>query len=208
MSSQAAQSMRAETQVIGESDRDGSTRATRNSDRKDDGLKSRAEAAARDARDKAAALGENATEAAKAEAKRAADNARKLAEELNTQAAAIADQAVDRVKETADSAIAAQRDRAAGFVGSMERAIDAAAGSLEEDGYGTIANYVRYASDTLSSVNDEVGSFEPQQLTGRAERAVRRNPIITYGALAIAGFAFVTLMNAQNNARRGDGNRR
>ena len=214
MSSQAAQSMRAETKIVGRDDARSDARADaggqhgRAGAQGADGqsLKDRAESAARDAREKASALGENATEAAKAEAQRAADKARQLAEELNSQAAAIADQAVGRIKETADSTIAAQRDRAVGFVGSIEKAINAAAGSLEEDGYGTMANYVRYASDTLSSVNEEVGSIRPQRFTGQAERAVRRNPLLTYGALAVAGFAFVTLMSAQRDAnRRGGG---
>ena len=202
MSSQAAQSMRDDTlrstaQPVGGSTASTSTAGSTSQAPGEPTLRERAEQAAADARLKAAALTSDATDAARAEAQRAADRARELAEEVQSQAAGIADQAIGRMRETADGAIAEQRDRAAGFVGSIERAVGAAARSLEEDGYGTMANYVRYASDTLSSVNDEVGSFEPARLTGRAERAVRRNPLLTYGALAVAGFAMVTLMNQQ-----------
>ena len=196
MSSQAAQSMRAETKVVGDENRDHSGQ-TATSGSNQPTLRERADEAARMAREKASALSADATETARAEARAAAENAKRLAAELQSQASSVADQAIGRVKDTADGAIAEQRDRAAGFVGSIEKAVGAAARSLDEDGYGTIANYVRYASNTLSSVNDEVGSFEPQQLTGRAERAVRRNPIVTYGVLAVAGFAMVTLMQQQ-----------
>ena len=160
-------------------------------------LRRRAEEAAAEAKRQAEALTAQSSEAAKAEARRAGEKARELADQLTSDAANIADQTVSRVVNTAESAIAQQRDRAAGFVGSVEKAIDAAAQSLREDGYDTMSNYVRYAANTLSSVNDEVGSFEPRRITGHAERAVRRNPLVTYGALAVAGFAFVTLMNSQ-----------
>ena len=194
MSSQAAQSMRAETKVVGE---DNHGNDQRSQTTQEPSLRERAEQAAADARLKAAALTADASDAARAEAQKAADKARELAAEVQNQAAGIADQAIDRMKQTADGAIAEQRDRAAGFVGSIERAVGAAARSLEDDGYGTMANYVRYASDTLASVNEEVGSFQPQRLTGKAEGAVRRNPLLTYGVLAVAGFAMVTLMNQQ-----------
>ena len=146
--------------------------------------------------------GRTLREQAAENARRAAETARSTANEVSDrvthQASNIADEAVNRVKSTANEAIREQRDRATGFVSSVERAVEAAARSLNDDGYGQIANYVRYASSTLQSVNQEVGSFEPQRLTGRAERAVRRNPLVTYGALAVAGFALVSLMNAQN----------
>ena len=146
-------------------------------------------------------LREQAAESARRAAEEAKGTAKEVTGQVTSQAANIADEAVNRVKETADEAIREQRDRATGFVGSIERAVEAAASSLQDDGYGQIANYVRYASSTLQSVNDEVGSFEPQQLTGRAERVVRRNPLVTYGALAVAGFALVSLMNAQERRR-------
>ena len=146
--------------------------------------------------------GRSLREQAEENARRAAEEAKRTAADVKgqvtSQAASIADEAVSRVKQTADEAIREQRDRATSFVGSIENAVEAAAKSLQDDGYGQIANYVRYASSTLQSVNDEVGSFQPQRLTGRAERAVRRNPLITYGALAVAGFALVSLMNAQD----------
>ena len=159
-------------------------------------LQQRADEAAAEAKRQAAALGDNASEAARAEAKAAADRARELAAEFQAQAQSFTDQAVDRVKSTAENAIEQQRDRASGFVGSIENAVNAAAKSLEDDGYGPIASYVRYASSALGSVHEEVDGFRPQAITGRAERAARSNPLVTYGALAIAGFALVTLMNS------------
>lgn len=181
--------LRAETRVAGS--------GTDSNDGKS--LQQRADEAAADAKAKTDRLAHDASDAARAEAASAADRARELAAELQSQAQSFTDQAVDRVKSTAEGAMEQQRDRAAGFVGSIEKAVDAAAKSLEEDGYGPIASYVRYASSTLGSVHEEVDGFRPQAITGRAERAAKRNPLVTYGALAVAGFALVTLMNANNN---------
>lgn len=194
MSNPSTYSTQNQTRVVGQNDHNTNHD---NQSGEQASLRDRASQAAADAKAKADALTESSTQAARDEARKAAERAKELAAQVQSQAANIADEAVNRVVSRADDAIREQRDRATGFVGSVEKAIDAAAESLKEDGYGNIANYVRYASNTLSSVNDEVGSFEPRRLTGQAERAVRRNPLITYGALAIAGFAFVTLMNSQ-----------
>ena len=200
MSNPATYSTQTGTRVVGHGDNDrlNPQFSSDGGQQGEESLADRAKRAAADAKSKAEALTAQSTQAARDEAKRAADMARDLAAQVQSQASGIADEAVTRVVSKAEGAIREQRDRATGFVGSVEKAIDAAARSLNDDGYGNIANYVRYASDTLSSVNSEVSSFEPSRLTGRAESAVRRNPIITYGALAVAGFAFVTLMNSQN----------
>ena len=187
--------MRDDTRVVGHGTGD---HGAGNDEHGGKSLRERAEEAASEAKAKAAQLGEDASEAARAEATAAADRARALAEQVQAEARSFTDQAVNRVKDTAESAIEQQRDRAAGFVGSIERAVGAAARSLDEDGYGTMASYVRYASSTLSSVNREVEGFRPQTLTGPVERTARRNPLVTYGALAVAGFALVTLMNSQD----------
>ena len=181
--------MRGDTRVVGQGSYDGGN------DHGGKSLQQRADEAAADARAKMEALGENASEAAREEARAAETKARELAAEFQAQAQNFTNQAVDRVKNTAESAIEQQRDRAAGLVGATERAVGAAAKSLEDDGYGWLAGYVRYASDTLHSVNEEVEGFRPQRITGEAERVAKRNPILTYGALAVAGFALVTIMN-------------
>lgn len=180
--------MRGETRVVG---------AERTGSQDDHGktLQQRADEAAAEARAKIEQLTEESSEAARAEARAAEGRARQLAAELQSHAQQFTDQAVDRVKSTAENAIEQQRDRAAGFVGATERAVNAAARSLDEDGYGWLAGYVRYASSTLHSVNEEVEGFRPQRFTGEAERVAKRNPLITYGALAVAGFALVTLMS-------------
>ena len=179
--------MRGQTRVVGSHD-----------DRRDDhgkSLQQRADEAAADAKSKFDALTEQSTDAARAEAQAAQNKAMELATELQSHAQQFTNQAVNRVKSTADRAIEQQRDRVGGFVGATQRAVGAAAKSLEDDGYGWMAGYVRYASDTLHSVNQEVESFRPQRLTGQAEQVAKRNPLITYGALAVAGFALVTLMS-------------
>ena len=181
--------MRGDTRVVDRDERDEHGKS----------LQERADEAAADAKSKMEALTEQSSEAARAEARAAADKARDLAYQLQSQAQQFTNQAVDRVKSTAESAIEQQRDRVGGFVGATERAVGAAAKSLEDDGYGWLAGYVRYASDTLHSVNQEVEGFRPQRITGQAERVAKRNPLLTYGALAVAGFALVTLMS---NERR------
>ena len=182
--------MRGETRVVGQEGR-----AAERDEDIGTTLQRRADEAADDARAKIDALTEESTDAARAEAQAAQNKALELASELQSHAQQFTDRAVNRVKSTADRAIEQQRDRAAGFVGATERAVGAAAKSLEDDGYGWLAGYVRYASDTLHSMNREVESFRPQRFTGEAERVAKRNPLITYGALAVAGFALVTLMN-------------
>ncbi|MEM8750641.1 MAG: hypothetical protein AAGF28_10075 [Pseudomonadota bacterium] len=98
----------------------------------------------------------------------------------------------ESVRLAADQAQQIARDgqqRTEHVMQAVSRAFAAGSESLERDGMNVSASYVRATADGLQRAATEVDRFDTGRLTGKLEDFVRERPLMTMGALAIAGFA-------------------
>jgi ElaB/YqjD/DUF883 family membrane-anchored ribosome-binding protein len=126
------------------------------------------------------------------------------AEAVENKAAAVADRAIDTVKQSAEHKALDGQDKAGRFIGASGDAVEAGSSSFDNSGYHAIAGYGRSAVKMIRALSDEAQSFDTKGLIDDAEDLVRRNPIATYGALALAGFAIAAFVKRQNAHRHSD----
>ncbi|EFL88625.1 hypothetical protein R2A130_1107 [Ahrensia sp. R2A130] len=127
-------------------------------------------------------------------AKKVSRNAKGAAAEVVGQAESLAEEAVSAAKSRADEVVQVGKSRTENVVRSLSRAMEAGSNSLAQDGMTGTAGYVRAAADGLTSAADEVDGFQPGALTHRVENFVRERPMLTVGALALAGFALASAL--------------
>ena len=126
-------------------------------------------------------------------------SAANLAESVSDQADTIADDAA-RLASSQVSEIATQgKSKTEHLVRSISRAIEAGSQSLEEDGMPGTAGYVRAAANGLNRAASEVDGFNTSRVGGNFERFIRDRPLLTVGALAIAGFAMASLVSPRDD---------
>ena len=113
-------------------------------------------------------------------------------------AASVAEETISTLKRTAEEKAERSQERAGRFIGAVGAAVEAGSSSFEDYGYPAIAGYGRSAARMIRTVSEEAEGFETAKLIEDAEAAVRRNPIATYGALALAGFAIAAFLKRQN----------
>ena len=121
---------------------------------------------------------------------------------VEDKAAAVADRAIDSLKHTAEDKALDGQERAGRFIGAIGDALEAGSSSFDNSGYHAIAGYGRSAAKMIRTLSDEAESFDTSGLIDDAEDLVRRNPIATYGALALAGFAIAAFVRRQNARRQ------
>ncbi len=121
--------------------------------------------------------------------KTAAVKAKKTAIE---NAESIAEAAVEETRASAEHVAATGKHQTEDVIRSISRAIEAGSRSLEQDGMKKTASYARLAADGLGQAASEVDQLDTQHLAGKAESIVRSNPMLTFGALALAGFALAS----------------
>lgn len=126
------------------------------------------------------------------------------AEAVENKAASVADRAIDTVKRSAEDRALDGQDKAGRFIGAIGDAVEAGSSSFDESGYHAIAGYGRSAVKMIRALSDEAEGFDTKGLIDDAEDLVRRNPIATYGALALAGFAIAAFFRRQNARRHSD----
>ncbi|MEM1317055.1 MAG: hypothetical protein AAGF29_02180 [Pseudomonadota bacterium] len=141
-----------------------------------------------------------AEKATSSAARKVRKSVRSAAAEVSGQAENLAEDTVHLAKTKADEAVRVGQSRTESVVRSLGRAMEAGSRSLAEDGMTGTAGYVRAAADGLNSAADEVDGFEPGRLTSRVEEFVRERPMLTVGALAIAGFALASALKPPRDA--------
>jgi hypothetical protein len=112
-------------------------------------------------------------------------------------------QAMGAAEETAVSSVRDGRKAAADYVGSLRDAADAAAGSLEADGYGTTAFQARRASAVLDELGNAIAGYDVQDLVSETADALRRRPALAFSLAALAGYALVRLSASDGRSRSG-----
>jgi hypothetical protein len=117
---------------------------------------------------------------------------------VEDKAAAVADQAIGTVKRNAEEKALEGQERAGRFIGAIGDALESGSTSFDDSGYHAIAGYGRSAARMIRTLSDEAEGFDTAGLMDDAEDLVRRNPIATYGALALAGFAIAAFVRRQN----------
>jgi transposase len=136
------------------------------------------------------------TKKAVEQVKSAAVNAKQTAIES---AENIAEAAVEQTRNSAEQVAASGKNQTEDIIRSISRAIDAGRASLENDGMNKTASYARLAADGLGKAANEVDKIDTRNLASRAENIVRENPMLTFGALALAGVAVATAL--KNNSQ-------
>ncbi len=123
---------------------------------------------------------------------------------VEDKAAAVADRAINSLKHSAEDKALDGQERAGRFIGAIGDALDAGSSSFDNSGYHAIAGYGRSAARMIRTLSDETEKFDTADLIDDAEDLVRRNPVATYGALALAGFAIAAFVRRQNARRMTD----
>lgn len=140
---------------------------------------------------------EKVKETARSSARAAKKSAEKTASQVVSQAERVADDAIATGRAEADRVINTSKSRAEDVIRSVGRAIEAGSQSLEDDGMRATAGYVRAAATGLNRAADEIDEFDTGGVTGRVESFVRSQPMLTVGALALAGFVLAGALNSK-----------
>lgn len=135
-----------------------------------------------------------------------ASRMRNSAKRIAGEAGNVAAQAVDTAEQTAVTSARDSRNAASDYVASLCDAADAAASSLEADGYDATASQARKASAALDEVSSAIANYDVQVLVSETADALRRRPALAFSLAAIAGYALVRLSGSE--ARLGGGRER
>lgn len=142
------------------------------------------------------------TEKAKSMASSVAQSAKETtlqaAEAVGQHAETAAHDAVHHVAQHAQEYADQGKGRTEHFVRAVGCAFEAGSRSLEEDGMTGTASYVRAAAHGLNRAAEEVDSVNTQSMTRHVEDFVKERPMLTVGALAIAGFALAGALKNNN----------
>ncbi len=112
-------------------------------------------------------------------------------------AAEMTDQATDQIVATTTSVVREKRNAAADYVKSLGSATSAAAESLSRDGCGQTAQRLESVSSFLNDTGRSISSYDVRSVIEDASNVARRNPALTFGLAALAGYAIVKMANAQ-----------
>ena len=83
------------------------------------------------------------------------------------------------------------RNIAARYVHSLGNAAQAAANSLENDGYDVTARPINRAASMADDLSQSLGSYDVRAMANEAMGVARRNPALSFGLAAFAGYMLV-----------------
>lgn len=118
---------------------------------------------------------------------------------VTEKAESIAEEAMNVASARAETVLETGQMQAENLVRSIGRAFEAGSVSLERDGMSGTAGYVRAAANGLKQAANEVDGLEPRNLTSKVENFVRDRPLLTVGALAVAGFVLASTIKARDS---------
>lgn len=101
-------------------------------------------------------------------------------------------QATDKAKGYA----ADGKAKATGGLRDVQRAMDDAAGSVDERLGENYGEYARMASSFVGGVADKLDAKEIDDLIEDAQNFVRKSPVVAIGIAAVAGFAIARLVKS------------
>lgn len=119
------------------------------------------------------------------------DTAGQVAQQAKSTVAALADEARTRVSGMIDQQKAAGADQVAG----VARAVQAAAGNLDQTS-PQLARLVRSAADNVDHIADDIRSSNVADLLNGLAEFGRRQPIVFFGGAVLAGFALARFLKS------------
>ena len=123
----------------------------------------------------------------------------KAASAVNRQAETLAEDALDTARTHAVGAAEYGIGQTEDVVRSIGRAFEAGSRSLEADGMAGTAGYARAAANGLMQAAEEVDGVNTSGIADRVENFIRDRPMLTIGALALAGFAFTSSLKSRRD---------
>lgn len=123
------------------------------------------------------------------------DNDNGATEAAQEAASRLAEQAAQSLVNNATSAAREKRNMAADYVASLDAATRAAVRSLNADGCTQTAAKLQKVASMLGDTSGSMASYDVRSLVDNATDLARRNPGITFGLAALAGYAVVKLAN-------------
>lgn len=98
------------------------------------------------------------------------------------------------------SVAADSRNVAARYVQSLGTAAHAAANSLEADGYGMTANPISRAATMADGMSESLQSYDVRSMADEVIGVARRNPALSFGLAAFAGYMLVKFSQSQTSS--------
>lgn len=105
----------------------------------------------------------------------------------------------DEVKEKGATLFHEQRDTASRQISSVAKALEAGAGSLDEDGQERLATYTRDAADRVRRLGDEVRERDFEVMLNSARDYARENPAVIIGGAAVLGFVLSRFLKSSSS---------
>lgn len=116
----------------------------------------------------------------------------RLKAQVRDSAQSLKGQAGEKVREYAVDG----KGRAVGALDEFSRAVNEAAGSIDEKLGAEYGKYARSAADAVSGLADSLRNKEVDELYDDARNLVRKSPAVAIGIAAAVGFAVVRLVKA------------
>lgn len=116
----------------------------------------------------------------------------KAKQRAGEEAGKLTSQATDKAKGFA----ADGKTKATGTLRDVQRAMDDAAGSVDERLGENYGEYARMASGFVGSMADKLDGKEIEDMIADAQAFVRKSPVVAIGIAAVAGFAIARLIKS------------
>ena len=122
---------------------------------------------------------------------RAADAFSQNASQLKDSGAGFAQSATRKV----EGLLSDQKAMGADYIASLAQAAERAAGQFDND-LPQAAQYIRQASQSMSSVADKIRDHEVRDLLGEFTDFARRQPTLVFGGAMLLGFAALRFLKS------------
>ncbi len=148
----------------------------------------------------ATAATNSAWSAAEKTSKTAQDAAHTVAETLSNETERLAETVIENTRATANAAAEKGINHTEHLVRSIGRAVEAGSESLAQDGLVRPATFASATAEMIDRAALELDAIDAHGLIGKAENFARSNPMLTFGALALAGFALASAVKAKKTS--------
>ncbi|SOB87564.1 hypothetical protein SAMN06297144_2696 [Sphingomonas guangdongensis] len=117
---------------------------------------------------------------------------------VKDEASKLGGQATDRLRAFADDG----KSRATGALGELAKAIEDAAGTIDEKVGAQFGDYARAASSQVTGLADSLNNKDVEELLDGARELIRKSPGIAVGTAAALGFVVARLLRSGVDANR------
>jgi hypothetical protein len=95
-----------------------------------------------------------------------------------------------------------RKNQTADYIHSLSVAILSGGQSLENEGYGTSANFVEQVAEQIGGLADQLADREPRELLREVERFARDRPALFLGGALLAGLGISRFLKSTSPASR------